>query len=44
MDFVRFYSEKELSKLTSSRAGEEKMGAAVKTVTNWEELKNTQSK
>tara|TARA_R100000306_G_scaffold7511_4_gene10158 strand:+ start:9062 stop:10072 length:1011 start_codon:yes stop_codon:yes gene_type:complete len=44
MDFVRFYSEKELAKLTSSRAGEEKLGAAVKTVSNWEELKNTQSK
>ena len=44
MDFVRFYSEKELAKLTSARAGEEKLGAAVKTVSNWEELKNTQSK
>ncbi len=43
MDFVRFYSEKELAKLTSARAGEEKLGAAVKTVSNWEELKNTQS-
>jgi len=44
MDFVRFYSEKNLEKFTSSRAGEEKLGAAVKTVSNWEELKNIQSK
>ena len=44
MEFVRFYSKKELAKLTSSRAGEKKLGAVVKTVSNLEELKNTQSK
>ena len=43
MNYVRFYSEKELSLFTNARAGEEKLGNAVKSVSSWEELKNTAS-
>ncbi|PVW16375.1 formimidoylglutamase [Marixanthomonas spongiae] len=44
METVRFYSKKELEQFISKRLGEEKLGQAVTTVTNWDALKNSPSK